>query len=420
MWNTFIYWRATHPLVYITTHLLLGLGIAYTLPSMQNEMAFYSAVLILSASIIYLIFSTGRKLEKTEIPLITSLLLIIWGICIKWAFQNKSKFHLPYPESAIIYCRNWMLEKLSSTIKNKEARGFASAILIGIKADMDKSLFNAYLQLGIIHVIAISGMHLEILFKNLSRITQLLPRQKVFVWVELILLLFSVWTYTLIAFGSPSIIRASLFFSIYIIGKFMGTPSYMLNTIAAGIMIVLLFDNDKISNIGLQLSYSAVIGIHLFYKPLYNVLVLDNPVIQFLWSSCCVSLAAQISTLPILAFHFHQIASWVLVSNFILVPLSNLILYGLGILLILPDSFSIAQFWGKIIEKYILFFNELVVSWFKHTNVGNRIIEMRQFDILLYYSVLLFIYLWLYLKQTRYLIWVLGCICLYVLMKLFS
>lgn len=420
MWNTFIYWRATHPLVYITAHLLLGIGIAYTLPSMKNEMALYLAIVILSTSIIYLLLSTGRKMEKNGIPLTTSLLIISWGICIKWAFQSKNNLYLPYPENAIVYCRNWMIEKLSLTIKNKEARGFALAILMGIKSNMNKSLVNAYLQLGIIHVIAISGMHLEILFKNLSRITQFLPRQKVFQWLELILLLLSVWTYALIAFGSPSVIRASLFFSIYIIGKFMGTSSFMLNTIAGGILIVILFDNDKVSNIGLQLSYSAVIGIHLFYKPMYNLLVLDNPIIQFLWSNCCISLAAQVSTLPILAFHFHQVASWVLVSNFIMVPLSNLILYGLGILLMLPQSFSVAQFWGNIIEKYILFFNDLVVNWFKETNAGNRIIEMRQFDILLYYGTLLFLYLWLYLKQNSFLLWVLGCICLHEVMKLFS
>ena len=420
MRNTFVYWRATHPLVYITAHLLLGVCFGYVLPSVQNKIALCLAILILSISIIYLLFGSYEKVEKNKNPIITSLLLIIWGVCIKWAFQSKHNFHLPYPENAIIYCRNWMIEKLSTTIKNKGASGFALAILIGVKSDMDKSLFNAYLQLGIIHVIAISGMHLEILFKNLSKFTQLLPRQKIFLLIELILLLLSVWTYTLIAFSSPSIIRASLFFSIYIIGKFMGTPSFMLNTIAAGILIVLLFDNDKISNIGLQLSYSAVIGIHLFYKPMYHLLTIDNPLIRFLWSNCCVSLAAQISTLPMLAFHFHQIASWVLVSNFIMVPISNLILYGLGILLILPSAFSITLYWGELIEKYILFFNGFVSHWHKQTNADNRIIEMQQIDVLIYYSLLLFIYLWLNFKQTSYLIWVLGCICLYVVMKLFS
>ena len=161
-------------------------------------------------------------------------------------------------------------------------------------------------------------------------------------------------------------------------------------------------------------------GIHLFYKPIYKMLSIDNPIIKFLWSNCCISLSAQIATLPILAFHFHQIAGWVLVSNFIMVPLSNIILYGLGILLILPAQFSIASYWGSLIEKYIHFFNVLVTNWFKQTHAGNVIIQMNHFDLIIYYAILLFIYLWLYLKQSIYLIWVLGFICLYVLMKLFS
>jgi competence protein ComEC len=420
MLNSFVYWRATHPLVYISVHLLLGLGIASVLPKLENEPALNLAIIILVISIIYLLIVTYKSSKHDAFTMINSLVLISWGICIKWAFQSKNYFHIPYPENTIISARQWMIQKVSENIKNHEAKGFALAILIGIKSDMDKLLVNAYIQLGIIHIIAISGMHLEILFKNLSSITQLLPRQKVYIWIELIILLLSAWTYALIAFGSPSIIRASIFFSIYIIGKFMETPSFMLNTIAAGILLLLLFDHDKISNIGLQLSYAAVMGIHLFYKPIYKMLSIDNPIIKFLWSNCCISLSAQIATLPILAFHFHQIAGWVLVTNFIMVPLSNIILYGLGILLMLPAQFSIASYWGSLIEKYIHFFNVLVTNWFKQTQAGNVIIQMNHFDLIIYYAILLFIYLWLYLKQSIYLIWVLGFICLYVLMKLFS
>jgi competence protein ComEC len=420
MFNSFVYWRATHPLVYISVHLFFGLGIAPILPELKNEQALYLAIMILIISILYLLFVTHKSIKGGSFTILNSLVLISWGICIKWAFQTKNDFYIPYPETAIVHARQWIIDKVGENIKNPEAKGFALAILIGLKSDMDKVLVNAYLQLGIIHIIAISGMHLEILFKNLSRFTNLLPRQKIFLWMELGILLLTVWTYTFIAFGSPSIIRASLFFSIYIIGKFLETPSFMLNTIAAGMLILLLFDHDKISNIGLQLSYAAVIGIHLFYKPILNLITIDNPIIQFLWSNCCVSLSAQIATIPILAYHFHQIAGWVLVSNFIMVPLSNIILYGLGILLLLPTQFSIATFWGSLIEKYIHFFNVFVTNWFMQTNAGNVIIQMNHFDIIIYYAVLLLLYLWLYLKQTIYFIWVLGFICFYVVMKLFS
>jgi competence protein ComEC len=194
----------------------------------------------------------------------------------------------------------------------------------------------------------------------------------------------------------------------------------MPNTIAAGIFILILFNVKELSNIGLQLSYAAVIGIHLFYKPLLKVLEINNPIVQFLWSNCCLSLSVQLTTFPVLAYHFHKIAGWVLVSNFIMVPLSNLILYGLGILLLLPIQFSTTLFWGKIVEQYIIFFNHFVQNWFLHTKAQTINISMNGQQIFNYYLILLLLYLWLYLKQTKWLLAIFGLISLQIILKLFS
>ena len=133
-----------------------------------------------------------------------------------------------------------------------------------------------------------------------------------------------------------------------------------------------------------------------------------------------MSLAAQLTTFPILALHFHQIAGWVLVSNFIMIPLSNLILYGLGILLIMPMQLSITSIWGKVVEQYILLFNHLVQNWFNQTKAESISISMNATQIVLYYVLLLFGYLWFYQKQPKWLIAILGLISLYILLKLFS
>jgi competence protein ComEC len=420
MQNTYASWRASNPLVFITIHLLLGIFLSHWLPHFSNTVTnlIVISTLIISILLLWLLLLIGKTKALTTILLL--IILICWGIIIKLAAQYHAIFSIQYPEQFIKTCSNFVVEKINKTITTKEANGFALAILLGIKVDMDKSLMSAYAQLGIIHIIAISGMHLEILFKNLERITNYLPRKRIFIILELIILLFAVWIYTLMAFASPSIVRASLFFSIYIIGKFIGANRYMLNTIAAGIFILMLFNVNDLSNIGLQLSYAAVIGIHLFYKQFYKSLDINNPIIQFLWSNCCMSLSVQLTTFPILAYHFHKIAGWVLVSNFIMVPLSNLILYGLGILLLLPIQFSITLFWGKIVEQYILFFNHFVQNWFLHTKAQTIQISMNGIQILIYYLILLFLYLWLYLKQTKWLLAIFGIISIHIILKLFS
>ena len=416
----YIQWRAAHPLVFIATLLLTGVLLSKKYIHCASEQANTFSIYILIYSTGFLLLITLFKIQQAIVGAFTYMAVISWGFAIQIASQKHALISIHFPTQLILSCRNWMIVKLNSTITNKEANGFAQAILLGVKSDMNQNLTNAYTQLGIVHIIAISGMHLEILFKNLKRITELLPRKFFYLLLELMILLVCVWTYTLIAFASPSIVRASLFFSIYNIGRFIGASSYMLNTIAAGIFMILLFDIQNLNNIGLQLSYAAVIGIHLFYKLFFKSIELKNPIIQFLWSNCCMSISAQLTTFPILALHFHQIAGWVLVSNFVMVPLSNFILYGLGILLILPIRFSITLLWGSAVENYIVFFNHFVSSWFLNTKANSIQISMNQLQIAMYYLILLFVYLWLYLKQPGWLLAVLGLFSLYFLQKLFS
>jgi len=417
--KSYTYWRAAHPLVFISSLLLLGVVISNGFA----KLSFFSNPLFLICLLFLELAALFTCLQIQNKPVIKGILvmscLISWGVMIQWNASSQTHFELPsYINRYIIYCRNGLIDKINKTILPKEANGFALALLIGVKMDMNKALVNAYTQLGIIHIIAISGMHLDILFKSLKRLTSYFPKNRIFNILEIVLLLIIVWTYTLMAYASPSIVRASVFFSIYLIGNFNALPSFALNTIAGGILFLILMNVRGVEHIGLQLSYAAVIGIHLFYKILYTSIEIDNPIIQFLWSNCCVSLAAQLTTFPILLLHFHQVASWVLVSNFIMVPLSNLILYGLAIILILPKGLAI--YVGILVAKYIQFFNHFVQHWFLNTKAGTLQITMNTIQVLGFYLILLLVYLWIYQKKSSYLLAVLGLITCYTVLKLFS
>jgi competence protein ComEC len=417
--KSYTYWRAAHPLVFISSLLLLGVVISNGFA----KLSFFSNPLFLICLLFLELAALFTCLQIQNKPVIKGILvmscLISWGVMIQWNASSQTHFELPsYINRYIIYCRNGLIDKINKTILPKEANGFALALLIGVKIDMNKALVNAYTQLGIIHIIAISGMHLDILFKSLKRLTSYFPKNRIFNILEIVLLLIIVWTYTLMAYASPSIVRASVFFSIYLIGNFNALPSFALNTIAGGILFLILMNVRGVEHIGLQLSYAAVIGIHLFYKILYTSIEIDNPIIQFLWSNCCVSLAAQLTTFPILLLHFHQVASWVLVSNFIMVPLSNLILYGLAIILILPKGLAI--YVGILVAKYIQFFNHFVQHWFLNTKAGTLQITMNTIQVLGFYLILLLVYLWIYQKKSSYLLAVLGLITSYTVLKLFS
>ena len=272
------HFKAAHPLLFIASLLLAGLVFAKLFLQELITISISEASYLLILSLIFLQFiicsSSIRPLidpttiaarihAKTIEGIALYLILFSWGILLFFITSDKNLFQIPYPEKLIVFCRNAVIHKLNDTIKSTEANVFAQSLLLGVKNKANKELINAYRQLGIIHIIAISGMHLEIIFKNILRITLWLPRNKFFTLIELIMVLSCVWTYTLMAFASPSILRAAVFFSIYYIGKFLGASSYTLNVVAGGVLVLLLFDIKNVENIGLQLSYAAIMGIYL-------------------------------------------------------------------------------------------------------------------------------------------------------------
>jgi competence protein ComEC len=430
------HFRASHPLLFISSILLAGLIFAKLFVQALLIISISQSIYLLLFSLVLLQFIIARStiypnnyatihsyafsLSKYIEGLALYLILFSWGILLFFLTKEKNLFQIPYPETFITHCRNAVINKFNACIASAEANAFAKSLLLGVKTDANKELLNAYKQLGIIHIVAISGMHLEIIFKNILRVTSWLPRKKILMVVELFIVLGFVWTYTLMAFASPSIVRAALFFSIYYIGKFIGASSFTLNVIAGGILIFLLFDIKNIENIGLQLSYAAVLGIHLFYPLLNKMMPMDNPILAFLWSNLCISVAAQLTTLPILLYYFHQLASMVLINNFIMVPLSTLLLYALALLVISPNIMGLTTLMGQIIEKYIIGMNK-AIRYLEVLPMNRPLfISFGLEQVCLFYLAILLIYAWLYTKRVRWLLYLTGLFCSYSIIKLFS
>ncbi len=441
------HFRAAHPLLFISSILLAGIIFAnlfvqefFILSSSKAIGILFFSLVILQLIITHTITTKNNMHPNSHSTMLSSthilniillnikiieglavyLILFSWGVLLFFITKEKNLFQIPYPEDFIAHCRNAVINKLNACIHSTEANAFAKSLLLGVKTDANKELLNAYKQLGIIHIVAISGMHLEIIFKNILRITSWLPRKKLMMAIELVLVIGSVWTYTLMAFASPSIVRAALFFSIYYIGKFIGASSFTLNVIAGGILIFLLFDIKNLENIGLQLSYAAVLGIHLLYPLLNKMMPMDNPILAFLWSNFCISIAAQLTTLPILLYYFHQLASMVLISNFIMVPLSTLLLYALALLVISPNWMGLTTLMGQIIEKYIIGMNK-AISYLEALPMNRPLfISFRLEQVILFYLALLLMYAWLYTKRVHWLLYLAGLFCCYSIIKLFS
>lgn len=397
------HWKAEHPLLFIAISISTGYLIANYLGYNKTHLNAPIAFFILGISMGVLCCLPLLPLNKWQEGVIILIILVSWGSVIYITTHKQNLLWLPYPNGIINHARTWMIQKIDMQIVDKEASGFAKALLIGVKSDIDKNIIKAYTQLGIIHIIAISGMHLDIIFKNLVYVTGHLPRKMFWRLLELVIVLITVWIYTFIAFASPSVVRASIFFSLFFIGTFFNQPKYTLNCIAGGILVILFFDLHAIYHIGLQLSYAAVIGIHLFYPVFYKMLPMDNPILNWMWSNLCMTLSAQLTTLPILLFHFHQTSTLVIISNFIMVPLTTILLYALIVLVMIPNQVGFSMHLGSLILTYINILNRMVL-YFHQKPIGTPLlVQMSGKMVVGYYFWLLFVYIWLYKRKAKYL-----------------
>lgn len=239
----------------------------------------------------------------------------------------------------------------------------AEALLIGYTQDLDKDLVQAYSNTGVVHIIAISGMHLALIYVMLVWIFNKIPfirRSKI---IKVIFILSCLWLFSLLTGGAPSILRSAVMFSCIVIGENFGRKTSIYNSLAASAFILLCYNPYFLWDVGFQLSYLAVLSIVIFQKPMYHLLYVKNKWLNKLWTLVSVSLAAQIFTFPVCLYYFHQFPTLFLFTNIIMVPLSSLILF--------VEIFLIALAWvpfvGALIGKltwWLVWLMNKIILWF--------------------------------------------------------
>lgn len=247
-------------------------------------------------------------------------------------------------------------------IKGKEERAIAAALLIGYKLDLPTELFNAYRNTGIIHIIAISGMHMALLFGLLHKMAAPLRKRKWLHHLVPLLLLIAAWLFTLLTGASPSIVRAAVVSTLLVVGEWWQMENNTYNTVAATAALLLFYDPHYLTDAGFQLSFAAVTGILLYSKKIHKLWQSSNRLINAVIELMSVTLAAQLLTLPLLLFHFHRFPLLFLFTNLIAVPLSTGILYLEVVLLAIQPLPTLAKITGIVIEYSIRWMNQWTVN----------------------------------------------------------
>lgn len=278
----------------------------------------------------------------------------------------------------------------------------ASALTLGYKAALDEDIKRSYSTSGAMHVLAVSGLHVGIIYFVINYLLLFLNRIRGGTILRAIILLLCLWFYATLTGLSPSVMRASTMFSFIVIGSALKRPANIYNTLSASAFFLIILNPHILWAVGFQLSYLAVIGIVFFQPRIYSLLYIKNKFLDKVWALTAVSIGAQLKTFPLSLFYFNQFPGLFFVTNLFVIPLATLILYS-GILLFVFSSFSpVATIISFILKWLVWLLNEGVklIEGISISHISGIYIYPVQIPLL--YLLIGFFTLFLLQKQTAY------------------
>ncbi|MFI5124416.1 MAG: ComEC/Rec2 family competence protein [Chitinophagales bacterium] len=322
--------------------------------------------------------------------------------------------------SCLTSWRKKLLKILKQHIPGPAETSLMEALMIGYTEDLDRSLLQSYSDTGVVHIIAISGLHLALIYQILQLLLKRIKTGKSGKWLKLVILLSSLWIFSLLTGASPSVIRSAVMFSIILLAKNLSRESIVYNSLASSAFLLLCYDPLWLWDTGFQLSYMAVLSLVIFLKPIQGLLNLRNRLLAGLWNAASVSLAAQVLTTPISIYYFHRFPNYFLISNLLAVPLSGCILIG-GILLCL-FSFSplIANDLGWLLDKGIGFLNGFIQYIARLPGAITDQLTENGWQVVILYFLIYAVYNFLKTGGKKWMVSALIFTCFFLLVRIFT
>lgn len=298
-------------------------------------------------------------------------------------------------------------ENLSGMLKDKGISGkelaVAGALLLGKRSGLDYDLRQTYAASGAMHILAVSGLHVGILYIFLHWIIGVLKKVRYYFLFSSIIILLLIWFYALLTGLSPSVTRSATMFSFLAVGRSLGRSTNIFNTLAASAFVQLLINPFIIFMAGFQLSYIAVTGIALYQPLIRSLAKFRYMLLNQIWRLITVSFSAQLLIFPLIIYYFNQFPNYFIVTNLFAVPLAMIILYT-GLMFFFFSFIPVlSSFLAFLLNIALVCLNFLThtISYLPFSNISDIFISIP--SLIALYATILFLSLFLFLKKTRFL-----------------
>lgn len=343
-------------------------------------------------------FDYGRYLENKEI------------YAQIYADANAIKISTVYDRNLNFYAskiRNKIIHNLEKNGFRKSELSVVNALILGQQQDISQEIIHDYQYAGAIHVLSVSGLHVGFILLFITTLLKPFANTRKNNILKLIITIVSLWLFGILAGLAPCVIRSVTMFTFVAIGLFLRRTVNIYNTLMVSILIILLFEPSFLFDIGFQLSYLALFFIVWFHPLLSSIWTPKNKnVKKYFWDVITVSFAAQIGTMPLCIYYFHQFSGLFFITNLVILPAVSIIL-GLGVVVMILAAFDFV--WHpmmKLLEILIYVLNK-IINWI--ASFERFVIKDIPINLYMMISLFLIIIIWiLWFKKPSFSKIVLG------------
>lgn len=258
----------------------------------------------------------------------------------RWKVVGHIESH-SLADQALRY-REHILRIYQSLHWDKDILSIVSALTVGYKDELSSDIRETYSITGASHVLALSGLHIGILYGMLFWLMRPLGNSKRMDRIRGLITIILLWAFAFFTGLSPSVIRSVIMFSLFAIARALRRNSYPLNTLSAAAFFMLLICPEWLFDISFQLSFCAVATLLLFEKHIERCYHPHTWLGKKMWQLTAVSLSAQLGTAPLIIYYFSRFSVYFILSGFIVIPLASLIMFA-TIALLLSTPFGALQ-----------------------------------------------------------------------------
>lgn len=282
--------------------------------------------------------------------------------------------------------RRNVLERFHALGLDDQQHAVVAAMALGDKSGLSQATKDSYAVSGASHVLALSGLHLGIVY---GLLTWVFGMRRRWLWVGQGLTLTAVWSYVMLVGFPTSVVRSATMLTVCSVCLLLRRRNVSINTLSLAALLMLIANPMSLWDVGFQLSFLAVLGILVYQRAFYRLWRPSWRLLRWAWGLMTLSLAAQLTTAPLVAYYFGRFSCYFLLTNFLVIPGASVILYAtIALVLTLPFT-SVAQGVAWLLAKMVSVLNQALFAMATWPGASVEGIRVTQWQVVALYAILL-------------------------------